>query len=400
MKYIVVLGDGMADEPLEELEGQTPLEYANIENINKLAKKSELGLCKTIPEGMSPGSDTANLSVLGYDPQRYYTGRSSLEALSVGVDMKDTDISLRCNIVTLSEEEPSYEDKIVIDHSSGEITTEEAAVLINELKKHFDNEMFKLYVGTSYRHLTILDKGELIDLVAPHDILGEKITTFLPNNQYLKEMMIKSYEILNNHPINIERAKNGLNKANSIWFWGAGTKPQLDSFHDKFNKKGMMISAVDLLKGIAIGADMGIEKVKGANGSLDTNYEGKVAAALKALLEDDYDFVYIHVEAPDEMGHQGNVKNKVKSIEYIDQKVVKKLLDKLDLTDISYKMLIMPDHPTPIRYRTHTSDPVPYLIYNSENEKKVTWNYNEKEAKNSGNFIEEGYTLMNKFITE
>lgn len=400
MKYIVVLGDGMADEPLEELEGQTPLEYANIENINKLAKKSELGLCKTIPEGMSPGSDTANLSVLGYDPQRYYTGRSSLEALSVGVDMKDTDISLRCNIVTLSEEEPSYEDKIVIDHSSGEITTEEAAVLINELKKHFDNEMFKFYVGTSYRHLTILDKGELIDLVAPHDILGEKITTFLPNNQYLKEMMIKSYEILNNHPINIERAKNGLNKANSIWFWGAGTKPQLDSFHDKFNKKGMMISAVDLLKGIAIGADMGIEKVKGANGSLDTNYEGKVAAALKALLEDDYDFVYIHVEAPDEMGHQGNVKNKVKSIEYIDQKVVKKLLDKLDLTDISYKMLIMPDHPTPIRYRTHTSDPVPYLIYNSENEKKVTWNYNEKEAKNSGNFIEEGYTLMNKFITE
>ena len=400
MKYIVVLGDGMADEPLEELEGQTPLEYANIENINKLAKKSELGLCKTIPEGMSPGSDTANLSVLGYDPQRYYTGRSSLEALSVGVDMKDTDISLRCNIVTLSEEEPSYEDKIVIDHSSGEITTEEAAVLINELKKRFDNEMFKFYVGTSYRHLTILDKGELIDLVAPHDILGEKITTFLPNNQYLKEMMIKSYEILNNHPINIERAKKGLNKANSIWFWGAGTKPQLDSFHDKFNKKGMMISAVDLLKGIAIGADMGIEKVKGANGSLDTNYEGKVAAALKALLEDDYDFVYIHVEAPDEMGHQGNVKNKVKSIEYIDQKVVKKLLDKLDLTDISYKMLIMPDHPTPIRYRTHTSDPVPYLIYNSENEKKVTWNYNEKEAKNSGNFIEEGYTLMNKFITE
>ena len=400
MKYIVVLGDGMADEPLEELEGQTPLEYANIENINKLAKKSELGLCKTIPEGMSPGSDTANLSVLGYDPQRYYTGRSSLEALSVGVDMKDTDISLRCNIVTLSEEEPSYEDKIVIDHSSGEITTEEAAVLINELKKHFDNEMFKLYVGTSYRHLTILDKGELIDLVAPHDILGEKITTFLPNNQYLKEMMIKSYEILNNHPINIERAKKGLNKANSIWFWGAGTKPQLDTFHDKFNKKGMMISAVDLLKGIAIGADMGIEKVKGANGSLDTNYEGKVAAALKALLEDDYDFVYIHVEAPDEMGHQGNVKNKVKSIEYIDQKVVKKLLDKLDLTDIPYKMLIMPDHPTPIRYRTHTSDPVPYLIYNSENEKKVTWNYNEKEAKNSGNFIEEGYTLMNKFITE
>lgn len=400
MKYIVVLGDGMADEPLEELEGQTPLEYANMENINKLAKKSELGLCKTIPEGMSPGSDTANLSVLGYDPQRYYTGRSSLEALSVGVDMKDTDISLRCNIVTLSEEELSYEDKIVIDHSSGEITTEEAAVLINELKKHFDNEMFKFYVGTSYRHLTILDKGELIDLVAPHDILGEKINTFLPNNQYLKEMMIKSYEILNNHPINIERAKKGLNKANSIWFWGAGTKPQLDSFHDKFNKKGMMISAVDLLKGIAIGADMGIEKVKGANGSLDTNYEGKVAAALKALLEDDYDFVYIHVEAPDEMGHQGNVKNKVKSIEYIDQKVVKKLLDKLDLTDIPYKMLIMPDHPTPIRYRTHTSDPVPYLIYNSENEKKVTWNYNEKEAKNSGNFIEEGYTLMNKFITE
>lgn len=398
MKYIVVLGDGMADEPLEELAGKTPLAYANIKNINKLAKQSEIGLCKTIPEGMTPGSDTANLSVLGYDPERYYTGRSSLEALSLGVEMLDTDISFRCNIVTLSEEESDYKDKTIIDHSSGEISTEEATILIEEVKKHFENEEYQFYPGTSYRHLTIWNKGQALDLTAPHDILGKKIGKHLPNDNNLKDMMVKSYEILNNHPININRAKKGLNKANSIWFWGAGTKPSLDSFEEKYGKKGTMISAVDLLKGIAVGAGMDIVEVEGATGSIDTNYEGKANAALKALLEEDQDFVYIHIEAPDEMGHQGSIKDKVKAIELIDEKVVKVLLKELRESNVQFKMLIMPDHPTPIKYRTHTSNPVPYLIYDSENQLNNTWNYNEKEAKDSGNFVDEGYILMNKFL--
>ena len=399
MKYIVVLGDGMADEQLEELGGKTPLEFANIEYINKLAKKSEIGLCKTIPNGMTPGSDTANLAVLGYDPNKYYTGRSSLEALSVGAHMKDSDISFRCNIVTLSEEE-EFENKIIIDHSSGEISTEEAAVLIDEVKKHFDNESYKFYVGTSYRHLTIWDKGEMLDLTPPHDILGKKVAKHLPGNKQLKDMMKKSYNILNNHPINIERAKKGLNKANCIWFWGSGTKPQLDSFEEKFGKKGTMISAVDLLKGIAVGTRMSIIEVEGANGSLNTNYEGKVEGALKSLLVDNQDFVYIHVEAPDEMGHQGNIVNKIKAIEYIDKRIVRLLLHELGSRDVSFKMLIMPDHPTPVSYRTHTSNPVPYLIYNSEKELNNKWDYNEKEAKDSGKFIEQGHTLMNRFLTE
>lgn len=400
LKYIVVLGDGMADEPLEELEGKTILEHANIENINNLAKKSEIGLCNTIPEGMTPGSDTANLSVLGYNPRKYYTGRSSLEALSLGVEMRDTDVSLRCNIVTLSEEESCYEDKTIIDHSSGEITNEEAAVLIEEVKRHFNDEVFQFYTGTSYRHLTIWDKGEETDLVAPHDILAKVVSPYLPANEHLRDMMVKSYEILNNHPINIERAKKGLNKANSIWFWGPGTKPQLDSFEEKSGQKATMISAVDLLKGIAVGTDMRVAQVEGANGSLNTNYEGKVEAALQALLEEDKDFVYVHIEGPDEMGHQGNLANKIRAIEYIDKKVVKKLIAEMDKADVPYKMLIMPDHPTPVRYRTHTDDPVPYLIYNSEKELNNTWSYNEKEAKESGNIIEEGHALMNRFITD
>ena len=398
MKYIVVLGDGMADEPLEELGGKTPLEYANIKNINKLAKQSEIGLCSTIPEGMTPGSDTANLSVLGYDPEKYYTGRSSLEALSLGVDMLETDISFRCNVVTLSEEESDYKDKTIIDHSSGEISTQEATVLIEEVKKHFQNEDYQFYPGTSYRHLTIWNKGEAVDLTAPHDILGKKIGRHLPDDNNLKEMMIKSYEILNNHPININRAKKGLNKANSICFWGAGTKPSLDMFEEKYGKKGTMISAVDLLKGIAVGSGMDIVEVEGATGSIDTNFEGKTKAALKTLLEDDQDFVYIHLEAPDEMGHQGNVKDKVKAIEYIDEKVVKVLLEELKESGVNFKMLIMPDHPTPIKYRTHTSDPVPYLIYNSEKQLNNSWNYNEKDAKASGNVVETGYKMMNKFL--
>ncbi len=399
MKYIVVLGDGMADEPLEVLENKTPLMAAKTPQLDELAKLSELGIAYTIPEGMKPGSDTANLAVLGYNPKIYYSGRSPLEALSIGVDMKATDIALRCNIVTLSEEEVPYEQRTILDHSSGEISTEDAAVLLEAVRKELETDIYKFYVGTSYRHLTIWDRGEVIDLAQPHDILGRVIGEYLPKDLAFREMMRKSYDILNNHPINVERKERGLNKANSIWFWGAGTKPALTSFEEKTNKKGAMISAVDLLKGIAVGAGMKVIEVPGADGTLHTNYEGKALAAVKVLLEDDYDFVYIHVEAPDEMGHQGNVKNKVQSIEYLDQRVIKIVVDEMKKAGVDYRMLIMPDHPTPIRCRTHTSSPVPYLLYDSTVRQNNSWLYNEEEAEKSGNMVREGYTVINKLLS-
>jgi len=400
MKYIVVLGDGMADEPLAQLNNKTPLMAAKTPQLDLLATKSELGLAHTIPKGMKPGSDTANLAVLGYNPKVYYSGRSPLEALSIGVDMKATDIAIRCNVVTLSEDDKPYEEKTILDHSSGEISTEDAAVLIDAIRCEMENDSYKFYVGTSYRHLTIWDKGNIVDLVQPHDILGRVIGENLPQQADLREMMRKSYDILNNHPINVERKAKGLNKANSLWFWGAGTRPKLTSFEEKNHKKGAMISAVDLLKGIAIGAGMKVIEVPGANGTLHTNYEGKAMAAVKVLLEDDYDFVYIHIEAPDEMGHQGNIPNKIQSIEFLDQRVIKVVMEEMKKAGVDYRMLVMPDHPTPIRCRTHTSDPVPYLLYDSTAEQNNGWHYNEAEAKLSGNVVEEGYTVINKlFIT-
>ncbi len=398
MKYIVVLGDGMADEPLPELGNKTPLMVANTPQLDQLARKSELGIAYTIPEGMKPGSDTANLAVLGYDPRRYYSGRSPLEALSIGVDMKATDIALRCNIVTLSQDELPYEQKTILDHSSGEISTEDAAILLEAVREELESNHFKFYVGTSYRHLTIWDQGEVIDLTQPHDILGRVIGEYLPQDAALRDMMKRSYEILNHHPINVQRQAQGLNKANSIWFWGAGTKPALTSFEEKTHKKGAMISAVDLLKGIAVGAGMKVIEVPGADGTLHTNYEGKALAAVKVLLEEQYDFVYIHVEAPDEMGHQGNTGNKIKAIEYLDQRVIKVVMEELQKAEIVYRMLVMPDHPTPIRLRTHTSDPVPYLLYDSTREQNNPWFYNEAEGKTSGNVVKEGYTVINKLF--
>ncbi len=398
MKYIIILGDGMADEPIKELDGKTPLEAAKTPAMDELAKKSEIGLINTVPSGMKPGSDTANLAVLGYDPKKYYSGRSPLEALSIGVDMKADDIAIRCNLVTLSEDEPEYAKKTIKDHSSGEISTEEAAVLINAVKKELENDSYKFYVGTSYRHLTIWNKGKVVELSQPHDILGKVIGEYLPSVPALKEMMEKSYDILNNHPINIEREKRGLNKANSIWFWGAGTKPALDSFEEKNNKKGAMISAVDLLKGIAVGAGMKVIEVEGADATLNTNYNGKALAGLNAVLNDGYDFVYIHIESPDEMGHQGSIENKIKAIEYIDEKVIKPIVEQMDKSGEDYRLLITPDHPTPIYCRTHTSDPVPYLLYDSTAKLNKTWLYNEKEAKQSGNFTKDGYKFINKLF--
>lgn len=392
----------MADEPIAELSKKTPLAYANTPNLDRLSKQSEIGLVHTIPEGMKPGSDTANLSVIGYDPQKYYSGRSPLEALSIGVPMKDTDIAMRCNIVTLSEDDVPFEERTIIDHSSGEISTQDCAVLLEAVRQELENEAYRFYVGTSYRHCLILDHGSIIEVTPPHDVLGQVIKPYLPQDKKLYGMMQKSYDILVNHPINIERKKQGLNPANCCWFWGAGTKPQLYPFAEKTGKKGTMISAVDLLKGIAVGTQMHVAEVEGANGGLHTNYEGKVEAAIKALCEQGDDFVYLHVEAPDEMGHQGSVERKVLSIEYLDQRVIGPLCEALDQKQVDYRLLVLPDHPTPIRVRTHTSDHVPYLLYDSTRAfaaaKDAQWDYNEAQAAQTGYFEPKGYRLIDKLL--
>lgn len=395
MKYVVVLGDGMADWPLESLGGGTPLSCARTPAMDALAKVSEIGTVATIPEGMAPGSDTANLSVMGYDPRKYYTGRSPLEALSIGVDMKDTDVVYRCNLVTLTEEDAPYEEQTILDHSSDEISTEDAAVLLRDVCRELENETYRFYTGTSYRHCLVWDRGQVLELTPPHDVLERKIGEYLPHDETLLYMQKRSYEILKNHPLNIRRKEQGLNPANSFWFWGAGTKPVLTSFEDIYHKKGVMISAVDLLKGIAAGAEMDSIQVEGANGGLNTNYEGKAEAAVKALTEQGYDFAYIHVEAPDEMGHQGSVEKKIRSIEYLDQRLIRLVKEGLDASGEDYRMLILPDHPTPIKVRTHVAEPVPYLLYDSTALGDHTWHYNEEEAAKSGNTVAHGWDMMN-----
>ncbi len=398
MKYIVILCDGMADEPLDELGGKTPLEAARTVNMDSLAKLSEIGMVRTVPEGMAPGSDTANLSVIGYDPKEYYTGRSPLEALSIGADMAPDDVSFRCNLVTLSAEEDRYEDRHVLDHSSGEISTEEAAELIKALSEGLKREGYEFYVGTSYRHLLIQKKGKVVELTAPHDILTKRIGEYLPEDKVLRDMMVKSYDILKDHPVNVKRRAEGKNPANSAWFWGAGTRPALMSFEKKNGVKGAMISAVDLLKGIAVGADMDNIIVEGANGGLDTNYSGKAQAAVKALTEEGYDFVYVHIEAPDEMGHQGSYENKITAIERIDEKIVGPVRKELENAGVEFRMLILPDHPTPVRVRTHTSDPVPYLLYDSRKAVKTADTYSEKTGRQTGIFEEKGCCLIDHLL--
>lgn len=388
----------MADEPLEVLGNKTPLEVANKPGMDRLAKQGEVGLTCMVPEGMAPGSDTANLSVMGYDPKIYYTGRSPLEALSIGVDMEPTDVSLRCNIVTLSEEEACYEERHVIDHSSSEISTEDAAVLLEALKEGLQRDGYEFYVGTSYRHLLVWKNGKVVELTPPHDILTQRIGDYLPQDAVLRDMMKKSYDILVNHPINIKRKEMGLNPANSAWFWGAGTRPALQSFAEKTGKRGVMISAVDLLKGIAVGSGMDNIIVEGANGGLHTNYTGKMQAAADALLKDNYDFVYIHVEAPDEMGHQGLVKEKVQAIENIDKLIVEPLVEQMDASGEDYRMLILPDHPTPIRIRTHSNGPIPYLLYDSTKQLGNFAAYNETVGNISGIVRKDGYQLIDELF--
>lgn len=396
MKYIVILGDGMAGEPLEVLGGKTTLDAARTPNMDCLASAGTLGSAKMVPAGMKPGSDVANLAVLGYDPQTCYSGRSPLEALSVGVEMEDTDVIHRCNIVTLSEKEP-YEEKTIIDHSAGEISTQEADILMDAIREAFNSDEFQFYTGTSYRHITVWKNGSVQDFYQPHDHLGEMIGPYLPQGKF-REMMEKSFEILNNHPINQKRAAEGKNKANSLWFWGAGTKPSLANFREKTGKTGAMISAVDLLKGIAVGAGMTVVDVPGATGGLHTNYEGKADAAVKAL--ERHDFVYIHVEAPDEMGHQGSVENKIKAIENLDSRVIARVKKAMDEREEPYKMLILPDHPTPIRIRTHTGNPVPYILYDSRYDQRKTARYTEHDAAATGNLLEKGFQLMENFLQD
>lgn len=397
MKYVIVLADGMADEPLAQLGGKTPLEAAKTPAMDLLAKYGQVGMVRTVPEGMKPGSDVANLSVMGYNPADCYSGRSPLEALSVGVSMVDTDVIFRCNIVTVSEEEP-YAEKTILDHSSGEISTEDADILMDAVREAFNNEEFSFFTGTSYRHITVWKNGEVLELEPPHDHLGQVIAEFLPENPKFRAMMEKSFDILNNHPLNVQRAAEGKNKANSLWFWGAGTKPALRNFKEKTGLKGTMISAVDLLKGIAVGAGMQVVNVPGATGSLDTNYEGKAQAALDALLKDGSDFVYIHLEGPDEMGHQGELDHKVLSIEYIDERIIAAVKNGLDRAGEDYRILVLPDHPTPIRCRTHTSDPVPFVLYDSTKAHDQGCVFTEKAAAESGVTVDHGYDLIRKLI--
>lgn len=397
MKYIVVLCDGMAGEPLQALAGKTTLEYANTPVMDALASKGEMGMVQNVPPGMKPGSDVANLAVMGYDPESCYSGRSPLEALSLGIEMQPADVIFRCNLVTLTEEEP-YAEKTILDHSSGEISSEDADILMDAIRAEFNNEEFQFYSGTSYRHITIWKNGRVLDLEPPHDHLGKVIGPYLPAEPAFRDMMARSFQVLNDHPLNLQRAKEGKNKANSLWFWGAGTKPKLESFESRTGKKGTMISAVDLLKGIAVGAGLEVAQVEGVTGSLHTNYEGKAQAAVKALLEEGKDFVYVHLEGPDEMAHQGSIPDKIQAIEWIDSRILAPVKAALDESGEAYRMMVLPDHPNPIRYRTHTADPVPYLIYDSTAEENHPVRYSETEARATGIFHPDGYRLMDRFL--
>ncbi|MBE7015205.1 MAG: cofactor-independent phosphoglycerate mutase [Ruminococcaceae bacterium] len=401
MKYIVILGDGMADYAVEEFDGKTVLDVAKKPNIDYVCENGELGLVKTVQDGMKPGSDVANLSVMGYDTRVCYSGRSPLEAASIGVKLKNSDITFRANLVTLSDEE-NYADKTMLDYSAGEISTEEAAQLIEAVEKELHTDLIHFYSGVSYRHLLVWDGGSKnVNLTPPHDISDKKITDYLPkgdNAEKLLELMEKSEKILKDHPVNKDRIARGKNPATSIWLWGEGSKPQLELFKDKFGLSASVISAVDLIKGIAVCADMKSIDVEGATGNWDTNFDGKAKAALDTLLKDGADLVYVHMEAPDECGHQGNAQKKKLSVELIDEKVVGFLKRELDAAGVSYKMLILPDHPTPISLKTHVSDPVPYIIYSSENNSGSGFTYNEKNAEKTGIYIEKGYELMSRFI--
>ncbi|WP_027399810.1 cofactor-independent phosphoglycerate mutase [Anaerovorax odorimutans] len=402
MKYLVLVPDGAGDEKIASLGDKTPLEVAKIDNINKLAQKGEVGMVKTIPFGIAPGSDAANLSVMGYDPSVYLTGRSPLEAASMGIKMADTDVAFRTNLVTL-EGEGDYEDLIILDHSSGDITSEEAKVLIEAVDEKFGTDTIHFYPGVSYRHAMIVNNGSTsYELTPPHDVLTKRVGDHLPKgegSEFIKNIMKESYEFLSNHPINKDRVKRGLNPANSLWIWGQGKKPSLSSFYNKYKINGSTISAVDLIKGIGICAGLDSIDVVGATGTLHTNFDGKAQAAINEY-KAGKDFVYLHLEAPDECSHQGDLEGKIKSLELIDEKVLKPVVAYLDSTLEDYKVLIVPDHRTPLEIRTHSSTPVPFVIFDSKNantnvdpEKSFC-----EKAGEKGKYFDNGYELADYFF--
>ncbi len=400
MKYLVVLFDGMADYPVPELGGKTPLEAADTPNIDALAKTATVGLVKSVDDGMKPGSDVANLSILGYDPKKYYTGRSPLEAGSIGIDMKNTDVSLRCNLVTLTDE-ANYEDKTILDYCADDISSEDAEVLVKYLAEKLNNEEFTFYNGVSYRHCLIWDNGttDVGTLTPPHDITGKPIKDYVPNHpnaEKLYDLMKKSYDLLKDHPLNLERIKNGKRPANSIWLWGEGVRAQLDDFKEKYGLKGSMISAVDLLKGIGKFAGMNVVQVDGVTGYIDTNFEGKAQAAIEEF-KNGQDFVYIHVEAPDECGHRNEIDNKVKAISIIDKVILGPVTEYLR-SQGDFKVLVTPDHATPLSLMTHTNDPIPFFMYDSTKEADGVEGFCEKTAAETGLFIQPGYTIMERFV--
>lgn len=398
MKSIVILLDGAADTPVAELGNKTPLEVAKKPNIDRLASLGEMGMVTTVPEGLPPGSDVANLAVFGYDPQKYYTGRSPLEALSMGVHLELTDTTFRTNVVTLSEDEP-FEEKTMIDYSSDEITTEESTQLIKAINEALSTSEYEFFSGISYRHLLVWHNRENnFSLTPPHDISDRKITEYLPKDAVLLDLMKKSYEILKDHPVNLDRKKRGLRPANSIWIWGNGTKPNLTTFADLYGVRGAVVSAVDLIKGIGTGAGLNVVDVIGATGNVHTNFDGKAEAAV-CELKNGADFVYVHLEAPDEAGHRHEIENKVRAIELIDEKIVLPILEYLKTSGEEFSMLLMPDHPTPLAIRTHTSDPVPYILYKSDAcDENKSLAYTEANARSTGLVTDNGYTLMSRLL--
>lgn len=402
MKYVVIIGDGMADMPLAELGGKTPLQKARTPNMDKLAREGQPGKVRTVPEGMHPGSDVANLSILGYDPRGYYSGRAPLEAASIGIELGPDDVAYRCNLVTLKFNREKTR-AIMEDYSSGHITTEEARELIMEVDRSLGSEKIKFYPGTSYRHLMVWSDGSAdIECVPPHDILGKDIMDYLPvgpDEQVIRNIMEDSVGILDRHPVNLERTKEGKNPGNSVWLWGQGRRPKMPTFYEKYAIKGALVSAVDLTKGLGIYAGFEILKVPGTTGWLDTNYKGKAAATIDALKR--VDFVYLHVESPDEAGHSGSYQNKIKAIEDFDEFVVGNVMKDMKAFD-QYRILLLPDHPTPIALRTHTVDPVPFVLFDSRvkrENKDIAYDESLTE-RNDILVFEEGHKLMDYFIKE
>ena len=402
MKYLVVLCDGMADVPNDLLGGKTPMQKANKPMMDKLCKTAKIGMCKTVAEGLKPGSDVANLSVLGYDAKTCYSGRSPLEAANLGIDLNDDEIAMRCNLVTLSDAE-NYEDRVMVDYCGGDISTEEADELIKALQKEFGDENNCFYTGVQYRHCLVSKLGDLgLNFTPPHDISDKVIGEYLSKEEKAQsfiELMKKSVDVLQNHPVNLKRVAEGKRPANSAWFWGEGKKPQLPFFKDMFGLSGAVVSAVDLIRGIGKLSKMEVAEIDGVTGYIDTDFDGKCKAAIDEF-KNGADFVYVHVEAPDECGHRGETENKVKAIELIDKHILGPVVEFLKSYD-DFAVLVCPDHPTPLSICTHSSNPVPYIIYDSKNEiDSGVKCHCEREAEATGNYIEKGFTMMNYFLSK